>query len=115
MEIDYCLVIEQNLYTICTYLEPKELLQLLNVCKKIKESSQNETFWEYYCMNRWSKDFWEKAGKRPVETSKRFISMYHEFSRLAMFEYLMKSLIGYYPDSEYYYDFWKNFDLKNKN
>lgn len=111
-EIDYFLIIERHIFYIYKYLEPKDLLQLLASCKKIKEVSQNENFWENYCNLRWSKDFWEKAKERPIKSSKRFVSMYHEFNRLAEFEYVTKQIKGNYPDKSFYYDFWNTIDIK---
>ena len=95
---------------ICMYLDHKSLIFYICTSKQNLEFSKNEVFWIQYCNTYWGCDFWEIAKLRPFSSAKHYISMYHEFQRLAKFENCInnKEVLTF----DYYKSMWNTLDKK---
>lgn len=101
-----------ELFHICLHCDPPTLLRLLSCSKHIRDSFQHEHFWKRYCTARWP-DIWSLAQRRPVSASKPYITMYHEFLRIAEFEKIATNVLSARPDVHFYKMVWYEMDKLN--
>lgn len=85
-------------------LDIKSYFVLTGVSRRFNETVKNEETLKTFANFVYSKNFWIRAHKRPIQISRPYISYYYELQRIGKFEVNNK------VTEEYYYNLWDLID-----
>jgi len=88
----------------------KDLVKLLSTCKLIKYCF-DESFFKDYAYKLYSKQFWDKAYARPIQSSKPLLSMYYELVRIEKYQYQQEKYFTRWTINDFY-RFWSFYDKR---
>ena len=95
---------DDSLRNIMYNLDIKTYFILTGVSKRFNEMVKNEETLKTFANFVYSKKFWIRAHKRPIQISRPYISYYYELQRIGKFE------VNNSVTEEYYYNLWDLID-----